>query len=87
MVIDSKQYEISVEFDSIEIFKEIGEGRLNLQYYVPGADGGSQFQKRNEVYDCCENDDLLQAYQSIKQQVENNEFKGIRQTQSFSGTD
>jgi hypothetical protein len=44
---------------------------------------GSESKKKNEIFDCCENSDLLKAYATIKQQLEGNDYKGMRQTQAL----
>ena len=70
LIIDSKAYEISVEFESIENISETKDGKLNLQYYVPGDNGNMM--KRNEMYDCFEHEEFVKVYLTIKTQLNMN---------------
>lgn len=43
------------------------DGRLGLVYFVP--EGGS-FAKKTDLYDCCENEEILKTYKSLKHKLE-----------------
>jgi hypothetical protein len=47
--------------------KETNDGRLNLVYFVP-ENGG--FVKKNDFFDCCENDIIIKTFESIRHKVE-----------------
>lgn len=65
MIIDCKEYEISVDFDSIEQVSQNKEGKISMSYYVPSESGGSM-QKRNEIYELFETEEFINVYLNIK---------------------
>lgn len=65
MIIDCKEYEISVDFDSIEQVSQNKEGKISMAYYVPSESGGSM-QKRNEIYELFESEEFINVYLNIK---------------------
>lgn len=67
MIIDSKQFELSVNILSIDTFKPTKDNRLNIIYQVPD---GQSTSKKNETYDTCELELMLKTYESIKHKLE-----------------
>ena len=65
---DSKQFEISISVENIEAMREGKDGRLNLVYFIPDESG--QIQKKVEWFECCENEEIIKTYESIRQRVE-----------------
>lgn len=74
MIIDCKAYEIAVSFDSIELFAENKDDKINIVYYVPSNEKG-ELLKRNEVYECAENELIMKTYKSIKSTIDLKEAK------------
>lgn len=66
MIIDSKQFEISVDIENVENLTEIKDGRLAIVYFVPQVDGSMQ--RRNETYEFFETSEILKVYNIIKNQ-------------------
>lgn len=83
LIIDSREFEISVDFDSIQAFKLDSDQRIQIAYFLPEHDGGS-FQKRTEVFETCETQDLIAAYEAIKKEREARDPLP-KATQSFTG--
>lgn len=55
-------------------------------YYLPSSDNNAaNFSKKSEIYECCENEEIVKVFKGIRNQLEINESKGMRATQSFSG--
>ena len=71
MVIDSKTYQISINFECIEYLGENKDGKLNIVYYLPSNDNNAaNFQKKNETYECCENEEMIKVFKNIRNQIE-----------------
>ncbi len=65
LIIDSKQYEAEINFESIEEMEETDEEyRLSLTFQAPGEDGESQ--QITEIFECFEIEVLLGLFNKIK---------------------
>jgi hypothetical protein len=64
LLIDSRQYEISINVENIEEFSEIKE-YLNLVYYLPDDKNKGKFIRKSEQFDCCENNLILKTFTGI----------------------
>eukprot|EP00347_Sterkiella_histriomuscorum_P016614 403352511 len=81
LIIDCKDYEVSVEFESVENILGTKDGKIQMLYYVP-QDNGSM-QKRSEVYDLFETEEFLNVYLNIKTQVNLKDTTGLQKKRSF----
>lgn len=67
MIIESNKYRVNINFDSIEYLGEGKDGKLNIVYYLPGDSGkGASFTKKNETFECCENEEIIKVYKEIR---------------------
>ncbi|CDW87547.1 UNKNOWN [Stylonychia lemnae] len=86
LLIDSKSFSLSINFEDLDFIGENKEGKLQIVYFVSSKDSNqANFKKQSEIYECCENEEMIQTYQNIRNQVQINETRGHRFTQSFSG--
>ena len=67
MIIDSKQFEAEINFESIDEMEETDDERLSITYIVPTENQGSQ--RMMELFECFEIDEILKAYNKIKTQL------------------
>jgi hypothetical protein len=68
LVIDSKQYEAEINFESIEEMEETDEEyRLSLTFLAPGE--GGETQQVTEIFECFEIEQLLKVFNKIKTSI------------------
>lgn len=67
LIIESRTYVNTVNVSNIELLEETKEQRLNLVYYI--ADEKEKFQRKQEIYDCCENKLMIKTYLGIFKRI------------------
>jgi hypothetical protein len=55
LLIDSRQYEISINLENIEEFAENKDQKLSLIYYIPDDKLPEKMVRKTDTFDCCEN--------------------------------
>ena len=65
LIIDSRQFENTINCENIEDFSENKDKKLTLSYYIPDEKSNSKFLRKQENYDCCENNNMLKTFQGI----------------------
>eukprot|EP00347_Sterkiella_histriomuscorum_P015370 403357272 len=84
LLIESKTFSVTINFDMIDQFIESKEGKLNLIYYLPSNDlPNAKLIKKNETFECCENDEIIKVYKNIRNQLEMGNRRRSKVTQSF----
>ena len=68
-MIDSRQFEKTINCENIEEFIERDDGRLSLIYYIPEESKKDneemKFVRKSETFECCENKLILKTYLGI----------------------
>lgn len=70
MILDSKQFEITINCENIETFSESNDAKLTLIYFVQQTDifgkAKKEMERRIEEYECAESALLLKTFQGIR---------------------
>ena len=69
LLIDSRQYEISINIENVEEFSETKDKKLFLVYYLPDEKSPEKFIRKSDTFDCCENGLILKTFGSIYKQI------------------
>ena len=65
LIIDSRAFENVINCENIEEFVEKPDGKLSLVYYIPDEKKEEKLIRKNEIFDCCENQLMLKTFYGV----------------------
>ena len=69
LIIDSRSYMNTVNLMNVENLEETKDGRLTLVYFIADQKQDGKFNKKQEIYDCCENELILRTWMGARKRV------------------
>ena len=66
LVIDSRQFEAQINFESIEDIEEVDDYTISITFLAPSDEKGSGMNQMTETYECFESKELIKLFKQIQ---------------------